>query len=153
MIETYMENNEDSNIKEMYNNLTNNRNDYRTDSLFSTHFDGFIITYHECLQFLFVRNYTKREIIKMIPLNYFPYALALSDQEKYIAVGTKDGLILFITRGEENYNSCFNLDIFKGHYDGIDAIKFSHDTKKVFSTSKNELFVWEINAKYKNKLK
>ena len=147
MIETYMENNEDSNIKEMYNNLTNYRNDYRTDSLFSTHFDGVIITYHECLQFLFVRNYTKREIIKMIPLNYFPYALALSDQEKYIAVGTKEGLILFITRGEENYNSCFNLDIFKGHYDGIDAIKFSHDTKKVFSTSKNELFVWEINAK------
>ena len=147
MIETYMENNEDSNIKEMYNNLTNYRNDYRTGSLFSTHFDGVIITYHECLQFLFVRNYTKREIIKMIPLNYFPYALALSDQEKYIAVGTKEGLILFITRGEENYNSCFNLDIFKGHYDGIDAIKFSHDTKKVFSTSKNELFVWEINAK------
>ena len=147
MIEKYMENNEDSNIKEMYNNLTNYRNDYRTESLFSTHFDGVIIGFHECLQFLFVRNYTKKEIIKMIPLNYFPYALALSDQEKYIAVGTKEGLILFITRGEENYNSCFNLDIFKGHYAGVDAIKFSHDTKKVFSTSKNELFVWEIKAK------
>ena len=113
MIETYMENNEDSNIKEMYNNLTNYRNDYRTDSLFSTHFDGVIITYHECLQFLFVRNYTKREIIKMIPLNYFPYALALSDQEKYIAVGTKEGLILFITRGEENYNTRRTNSLFR----------------------------------------
>ena len=147
MIETYMQNNEDSNVKELYNNLTNYRNDYRADSVFSTHFDGVILGFHECLQFLFVRNFSKKDIIKMIPLNFFPYALALSDQEKYICVGTKEGLILFITRGEENYNSCFNLDIFKGHYDGVDAIKFSHDTKMIFSTSQNELFVWEINAK------
>ena len=146
MIEIYLQNNEDSSIKDMYNNLTNFRNDYRTDSVFSTHFDGVVIGFHECLQFLFIRNFVKKDIIKMIPLNYFPYALALSDQEKYIAVGTKEGLILFITRGEENYNSCFNLDIFKGHYDHVDAIKFSHDTKKVFSTSQSELFVWEINA-------
>ena len=147
MIEKYMQNNEDANVKEIYNNLTNFKNDYRTDSIFSNHFEGVILGYHECLQFLFVRNFSKKEIIKMIPLNYFPYSLGISDQERYICVGTKEGLILFITRGEENYNSCFNLDIFKGHYDGVDAIKFSHDTKMVFSTSKNEIFVWEINAK------
>ena len=149
MIETYMQNNDDNNIKEMYQNLTNYRNDYKTNSLFSTHFDGVVLGFHESLQFLFIRNFVKRDIIKLIPLNYFPSALALSDQEKYISVGTKEGLLLFITRGEENYNSCFNLDIFKGHYDCIDSIKFSHDTKKVFSTSKNELFVWDINAKVK----
>ena len=147
MIEKYMQNNEDANVKEIYNNLTNFKNDYRTDSIFSNHFEGVILGFHECLQFLFVRNFSKKEIIKMIPLNYFPYSLGISDQERYICVGTKEGLILFITRGEENYNSCFNLDIFKGHYDGVDAIKFSHDTKMVFSTSKNEIFVWEINAK------
>jgi len=147
MIEKYMENNEDVNVKEIYQNLTNYRNDYKTISLFSNHFDGVVLGFHECLQFLFVRNYVKRDIIKLIPLNYFPSSLALSDQERYIAVGTKEGLLLFITRGEENYNSCFNLDIFKGHYDTIDSIKFSHDTKKVFSTSKNELFVWDINSK------
>ena len=147
MIEKYLENNEDMNIKEIYQNLSNYRNDYKTTSLFSNHFDGVVLGFHECLQFLFVRNYVKRDIIKLIPLNYFPSSLALSDQERYIAVGTKEGLLLFITRGEENYNSCFNLDIFKGHYDTIDSIKFSHDTKKVFSTSKNELFVWDINSK------
>ena len=148
MIEIYMKNNEDMNVKEIYQNITNYRNDYKTNSLFSNHFDGVILGFHECLQFLFVRNYVKKDIIKLIPLNYFPSSLALSDQERYIAVGTKEGLLLFITRGEENYNSCFNMDIFKGHYDIIDSIKFSHDTKKVFSTSKNELFVWNINAKY-----
>ena len=147
MLEVYLQNNEDKNIKEIYNNLTNYRNDYKAISLFSNHFDGVVLGFHECLQFLFVRNYVKRDIIKLIPLNYFPSSLALSDQEKYIAVGTKEGLLLFITRGEENYNSCFNLDIFKGHYDTVDSIKFSHDTKKVFSTSKNELFVWDINSK------
>ena len=149
MIEIYMQNNEDVNIKEMYENLANYRKDYRTMSLFSTHFDGVVLGFHECLQFLFIRNFVKRDIIKLIPLNYFPSSLALSDQERYIAVGTKEGLLLFITRGEENYNSCFNLDIFKGHYDSVNSIKFSHDTKKVFSTSKNELFVWDINAKTK----
>jgi WD40 repeat protein len=147
MLEVYLQNNEDKNIKEIYNNLTNYRNDFKAISLFSNHFDGVVLGFHECLQFLFVRNYVKRDIIKLIPLNYFPSSLALSDQEKYIAVGTKEGLLLFITRGEENYNSCFNLDIFKGHYDTVDSIKFSHDTKKVFSTSKNELFVWDINSK------
>ena len=149
MIEIYMQNHEDQNIKEMYQNLTNYRNDYKTNALFSTHFDGVVLGFHECLQFLFIRNFVKKDIIKLIPLNYFPSALALSDQERYIAVGTKEGLLLFITRGEENYNSCFNLDIFKGHYDCVDSIKFSHDTKKVFSTSKNELFIWDINAKNK----
>ena len=149
MIEIYMQNHEDQNIKEMYQNLTNYRNDFKTNALFSTHFDGVVLGFHECLQFLFIRNFVKKDIIKLIPLNYFPSALALSDQERYIAVGTKEGLLLFITRGEENYNSCFNLDIFNGHYDCVDSIKFSHDTKKVFSTSKNELFIWDINAKNK----
>lgn len=147
MIETYMKSNEDSSIKEMYDNLANYRNDYKTTALFSNHFDGVVLGFHESLQFLFVRNFVKKDIIKLIPLNYFPSALALSDQEKYIAVGTKEGLFLFITRGEENYNSCFNLDIFKGHYDAIDSITFSHDSKKVFSTSRNELFIWEIFSK------
>ena len=147
MLEKYLQNNEDLDIKEIYQNLSNYRNDYKTISLFSNHFDGVVLGFHECLQLLFVRNFVKRDIIKLIPLNYYPSSLALSDQEKYIAVGTKEGLLLFITRGEENYNSCFNLDIFKGHYDTIDSIKFSHDTKKVFSTSKNELFVWDISSK------
>ena len=147
MLEIYMKNNPDSKLKEIMKKMEDFKNEFITDSVFSTHFEGVNIGFHECLQFLFVRNFNKKEIIKMIPLNYFPYTLALSDQEKYIAVGTKEGLILFITRGEENYNSCFNLDIFKGHFDGVDAIKFSHDTKKLFSTSQNEIFVWEINNK------
>ena len=147
MIEIYMQNNEDINVKEIYQNLTNYRNDYNTTALFSNHFDGVVLGFHDCLQFLFVRNFIKKNIIKLIPLNYFPSSLALSDQEKFIAVGTKEGLLLLITRGEENYNSCFNLDIFKGHYDSVNSIKFSHDTTKIFSTSKNELFVWDIYSK------
>ena len=80
MIEVYMNNNEDSSIKETYQNLKNFRNDFRTISLFSTHFDGVVLGFHECLQFLFVRNYVKKDIIKLLPLNYFPSSLALSDQ-------------------------------------------------------------------------
>ena len=144
MIDIYMEKNEDKNIQEMKKDLGNFRNDYIASAQFSTHTIEVILSFHECLQFLFIRNFVKKEIINLVPLNYFPFSLTLSDNEKYMSIGTKEGLVLFITKGGENYNCSFNLDIFKGHYDTVDTVKFSHDTKKLFSTSQNELFVWEI---------
>ena len=63
MIEIYMQNNEDINVKEIYQNLTNYINDYKTTSLFSNHFDGVVLGFHECLQFLFVRNFVKKKIL------------------------------------------------------------------------------------------
>ena len=145
MIDIYMEKNDDKNIQEMKKDLTNFRNNYITSARFSNHLVEVIISFHECLQFLFIRNFVKKEIIKLIPLNYFPFSLALSDSEKYISIGTKEGLVLFITKGGDNYNCSFNLEVFKGHYDTVDFVKFSHDNKKLFSSCQNELFVWEIN--------
>ncbi len=128
----------------MYSNLGKYRSDYMAGAKFSNHFDGVSLCYHECLQFLYVRNYSKNEMIKSIPLNYFPYSIGLSDDEKFIAVGSKEGIILFITRTEETFASGFNLDIFKGHYDSVDMVRFSNDMSKLFTTSYSELFVWDI---------
>ena len=144
MIEIHMSKTDDSNIKEMYSNLGKYRSDYMAGAKFSNHFDGVSLCYHECLQFLYVRNYSKNEMIKSIPLNYFPYSIGLSDDEKFIAVGSKEGIILFITRTEETFASGFNLDIFKGHYDSVDMVRFSNDMSKLFTTSYSELFVWDI---------
>ena len=66
-------------------------NDYKIDSIFSNHLARVKLDFYECLQFLFVRNFSKKEIIKMIPPNYFPYSPSINDQEKYICVGTKEG--------------------------------------------------------------
>ena len=84
-------------------------------------------------------------MIKSIPLNYFPYSLGLSEDEHYISIGTKEGIILFVTRTEETFTSGFNLDIFNGHYDSVDTVKFSKDTSKLYTTSYNEMLIWEIN--------
>lgn len=100
---------------------------------------------HECLQFLFIRNYSKNEIFRRIPLNYFPMSISISENENYIAVGTKENYILFISRIDSSPNSGFNLDVFSGHYDYVKALKFNKDTSKLFSASHSELLVWNIN--------
>lgn len=145
MIEYHMSKGDDAQIKEMYSNISNYRSDYKAQAKFSYQFDGVFLCYHEYLQFLYIRNYNRNEVIKSIPLNYFPYSLDLSEDEKYIAIGTKEGLVLFITRTDNTYVSGFNLDIFTGHYNHIDTIKFNKDASKVLSSSHSELLVWIIN--------
>lgn len=145
MIEYHMSRTEDSNIKEMYNNLNNYRSDYICQAKFSSHFDSISICFQECLQFLFIRNYTSNQVIKAIPLNYFPSALNMNYDERYIAVGTKEGLILLIKRNDDSYNSGFNLDIFNKHFDCVNSVCFSQDGSKLLSSSYGEIFVWEIS--------
>lgn len=145
MIEYHMSKGDDQQIKEMFGNISNYRSDYKAQAKFSFQFDGVLLCYHESLQFLYIRNYIRNEIIKSIPLNYFPYALDVSEDEKYIAIGTKEGLVLFITRKDNTYASGFNLDIFNGHYDHIETIKFNKDSSKVLTSSYSELLVWTIN--------
>jgi len=84
-------------------------------------------------------------VFRKIALNSFPCSLAISFNEKYTAIGTKDGKILFISRLENSINSGYNLDIFKGHHDFVKDIKFNSKSDKIYSSSYNELFSWEIN--------
>ena len=113
-------------------------------SNFSLKYDELYYSCHECLQFLYIRNFNKNEIFRRIPLNYFPTCLSISNNENYIAIGTKEGLLLFITRIEMNLNTGFNLDIFSGHYDFVKTLSFSFDSKKCFSGSYSEMIVWNI---------
>ncbi len=97
---------------------------------------------------MYIRNYTKGDVYRRIALDYFPVSLALSESESYIAVGTKDGSILFITRiGDHNSSgvqTAFNLDIFGGHYDITKCLSFSNDERRLYSASYNEIFVWNV---------
>ena len=144
MIELRMNNCGDENIKELYENICNYRSNYNTEALFSRQFDRLILAYHECLQFLFIRDFNNKELYKMIPLTYFPYSMDISLNEKYISIGTKEGLVLIIKKGEENYNSGFSLDVFSGHFDKINLVKFSNDNKKLISSCMNEILVWNL---------
>ena len=70
----------------------------------------------------------------------------ISDDERFIGIGSKEGLILLVNRSDDSYNSEFNLDIFKGHYDMVDYLKFSHNGRQLFTSSYNELFIWELKV-------
>jgi len=91
-----------------------------------------------------MRNYTRNEVFKRIPLNYFPASIALSPSENYIAIGTKEGFILYITKVDNTINSGFNLDIFSGHFDYVKALSFDNDCEKLISSSYSEVIVWKI---------
>ncbi len=93
-----------------------------------------------------MRNYTRNEVFKRIPLNYFPSCLSVSPNENFIAIGTKEGLILFITKVDHSVNSGFNLDIFPGHCDYVKYLTFNNQCEKLISCSYSEILVWKIKA-------
>jgi hypothetical protein len=91
-----------------------------------------------------MRNYRRNEVFKRIPLNNFPTSIAISLSENYIAIGTKEGFILYITKIDNTINSGFNLDIFSGHFDYVKALSFDSDCGKLISSSYSEIIVWKI---------
>jgi hypothetical protein len=78
-------------------------------------------------------------------LNFFPTAIAFNEEEKYLGIGTKEGLILFLTRIDNSPNSGYNLDIFHSHFDHVKSILFNRSSTKLFSSSFSEIVVWDIN--------
>ena len=124
---------------------SNKQTNYICHAVFCKKFDDYLYGFHECLQYLYIRNYSKNEVFRRIPLSYFPSCLSLSVDEKYIGVGTKEGRLLLITRLENSLQSGFNLDCFHGHYDYIKSLNFNHDESLLFSCSYSEIFIWKIN--------
>lgn len=145
LFEYHISKSEDLTTAELFKNLTKYRTDYISNADFSRNWDGVLFAFHECLQFLFLRNYNTKEIYRRIPLNYFPLSIAFSVKEEYISIGTKEGVVLFITRNDDDINSGFNLDTFKGHFSGIKSVSISTDSNQVISSSHSEIMVWGIN--------
>ena len=140
--------NNDENSNELYNNLINFRSEYKSESVFSKKYNEVIICYHELVQFILIRDFIRKENINIIGINYFPYCMDINSNGKFISIGTKEGIIIFIYEGEEKYynNNCKPV-LYKGHYDTIHSVKFSHDTSKLFTSGKNEMLIWNITIK------
>ena len=145
IFEYHMSKSDDVNTAEMFKNLTKFKTNYLCHTKFSTNWESFLYSFHESLQFLFIRNFNTKEIFRRIPLNYFPFSISLSFDEKYMAIGTKEGAVLFITRLENNINTGYNLDIFNGHYSGIKSLSFTKEDTNLVSASNSEMIVWELN--------
>ena len=71
----------------------------------------------------------------------------ISDNGKCMAIGTKEGIIMFIDIEENNYynNENYIPNFYAAHYDKVNYVQFSHDSKKLFSSSKGEIIVSNIN--------
>ena len=137
----------DENSQELYYNLINFRSENKSESIFSKQYKDVILCYHELLKAILVRNFIKKENIKIINLNYFPYCMSINDNGTFIAIGTKEGYIAFIDIEEKQY---FNKDnykpiLFSLHYDKVLCLRFSHDSTKLISSSKNEIIISNIN--------
>ena len=138
--------NNDENSNELYKNLINFRSEYKSAGIFSKQYDGVIICYHEALQFILIRDFIKKINKKIIAINYFPYCIDINDNGNFIALGTKEGIIIFISDGElKYYNNYCEPVLYRGHYDSIYSIKFSQDSSILFTSSKNEILSWSIN--------
>ena len=85
--------------------------------------------------------------MKIINLNYFPYCMDLYDNGKFIAIGTKEGMIAFIDIEEKNYlnNEEYKPILYLTHYNKVNYVKFSHDSRKLFSSSRSEIIISNIN--------
>ena len=73
--------------------------------------------------------------------------MSINDNGTFIAIGTKEGYIAFIDIEEKQY---FNKDNYKPilfcpHYDKVPCLRFSHDSTKLISSSKNEIIISNIN--------
>ena len=135
----------DDNSKELYDNLINFKSDYNSFVCFSNEFDDLVICFHDRLQFLFIRNYMEKQTVQIIALKYSPVSLNINESGNLIAIGTKEGVIIFINVGEKKYYNNYNLnEIYEAHCETVKSVYFTHDSKKLITSSKNELYVWEI---------
>ena len=132
---------------ELYYNLTNFRSEYKCESLFAKKYNDVIICYHESLKAILIRNFINKTNMKIINLNYFPYCMDLYDNGKFIAIGTKEGMIAFIDNEEKNYlnNEEYKPIFYLTHYNKVNCVKFSHDSRKLFSSSRSEIIISNIN--------
>ncbi|KAH0631787.1 hypothetical protein JD844_019595 [Phrynosoma platyrhinos] len=84
---------------------------------------------------------TGPEVIEKIPLPYFATSLSLSPAACVIAVGFNERMLRLIdhkAKTEQDY---------RGHDDTVCLCQFTPSGKRLFTTSYNEILVWEVQSR------
>ena len=73
--------------------------------------------------------------------------MSINDNGKFMAIGTKAGFISFIDIEEKDFYNNDNYEpiSYFTHYDKVQYLSFSNDSKKLISSSKNEILVSNID--------
>lgn len=91
----------------------------------------------KCIQFY---SLSQRKVIRTAPLTHWSNCLDVSEGTPLIAVGVNERLVKLVDYYEGSFQD------FIGHCDTIDVLRFSQDSKLLFSVSHSEIFVWEVNV-------
>jgi len=132
-------------LKKHTSAILNPFEDSEGEAIFSNKNDNYYLFINENLKYLFIRDYIAKELVAKIDLNnYSPRLLVIDEFETSIAIGTKEGNIIFFHNISQNYKDS-QKEILKGHYDTITSLRFNRSADLLFSGSYEELFVWKIN--------
>jgi hypothetical protein len=94
-----------------------------------------------------MRNYLKKEMIKIIPLNYFPLTFDISKDETRIAIGTRESVVLVINKKGESFVNAYTVDNVYGCYDVVNAVTFNggSNNNTLYVSSFNEVIVFNLS--------
>jgi hypothetical protein len=94
-----------------------------------------------------MRNYLKKEMIKIIPLNYFPLTFDISKDETRIAIGTRESVVLVINKKGESFVNGYSVDNVYGCYDVVNEVTFSggSNNNTLYVSSFNEVLVFNLS--------
>ena len=83
---------------------------------------------------------SKKQILRSMSLSEWPECMSISPNCGLIALGTKSRLLQI-----KDYNQSTFQD-YAQHSDSVSAVCFASDGKRLFSTSFNEIFIWDVKV-------
>lgn len=92
---------------------------------------------------LVVYDFVKKQIQRTISLTEWPECWALSTAKKttsLVAIGTKSRLVQIKEMKSGSFQD------FALHSDKVSSVCFSRDGKRLFTSSFNEIFIWDVNV-------
>lgn len=102
--------------------------------------DTLIYTSYGLRKNVFFYNFLKKELVRKMELSEFAECLAISPKQNILAFGTKTRLLQI-----KDFNHGTFQD-YSQHSDTVSSVCFSNDGKKLFSSSFNEIFIWNVSV-------
>lgn len=83
-------------------------------------------------------NFIKKQMLRTMDLTEWPECFCISSRSNLIAFGTKTRLLQIkdVNRG--------TFQDYAQHSDTVSSVCFSNDGKRLFTTSFNEIFIWDV---------
>jgi WD40 repeat protein len=89
---------------------------------------------------ILVYNLVSKKVMRTLDITDWCECITLSPKGNLLALGTKNRILQLKDVNEGNFQD------FPQHSDSVSSLCFSSDGKRLFSTSYNEIFIWDVNV-------